>query len=60
MTQPLKIVSNKLLATGEWHNVRIAVSGRKIVLSVNGLINRAVLANGDAFIFHKPLFYIGK
>lgn len=59
-TIPLIVRSSKLLATGIWQPVKITITGRQVVLAVNGVVNRGMLDQAEAFTLFQPSLFIGE
>lgn len=55
----LIVRSNKLLAIGTWQPIRIGVSGRKVMLSVDGIVNSGLLQTGEVIPLTGASIYIG-
>lgn len=55
----LVVRSNKLLAIGTWQPIRIGVSGRKVMLSVDGIVNSGLLQTGEIIPLTGASIYIG-
>lgn len=58
--QMLVVRSNKLLAIGVWQPIRIGVSGRKVMLSVDGIVNSGLLQAGEIIPLGGSSIYIGE